>query len=105
MTAFTRIGASSTASARVSDSSAPQALATTVHPAAGRRPAAPVVSARHRVELTAAGRASPLVDAFVRAARRSADHGDAATGPRQRTPSGLGLTTRPHHRSATTTPQ
>jgi hypothetical protein len=31
---------------------------------------------------TAAGRASSLVNAFVRAAQRAAGHGDVATGPR-----------------------
>ena len=43
-TAFTRIGASSTASARVSASTAPQMLAATAHPGPGRCDAVPVVS-------------------------------------------------------------
>jgi hypothetical protein len=42
-TALTRTGASSTASARVSDSTAPQILAATAQPGPGRRPAMPVV--------------------------------------------------------------
>ena len=42
-TALTRMGASSTASARVSDSTAPQMLAATAQPGLGRRPAMPVV--------------------------------------------------------------
>jgi len=43
-TALTRVGASSTASARVSDTIAPQMLAAIVQPLSGRAPAMPVVS-------------------------------------------------------------
>ena len=42
-TAFTRIGASSTAKARVSASIAPQMLAASVQPFCGRKPATPLV--------------------------------------------------------------
>ncbi|GAA0461141.1 hypothetical protein Ade02nite_15590 [Paractinoplanes deccanensis] len=44
LTALTRIGASSTASARVSESMAPQMLDATDQPGEGRSPAVPVVS-------------------------------------------------------------
>jgi len=43
-TALTRMGASSTASARVKASIVPQTLAARIHPLCGRRPATPVVS-------------------------------------------------------------
>ena len=43
-TALTRMGANSTAKARVKASIVPQTLAATVHPLCGRRPATPVVS-------------------------------------------------------------